>query len=147
MFKNMSLLNTKLPGLPPSVVCMQDLMVCMAVDRASSINSFAWPVVDRGFTCNKVRSTLPTVWCILLQMAFACGFLLEVGTSFICVFSSRRWNLYPVNSPPLSCTYLCGHGYLDNQFLRISCLCALMFYRQYALILLGLSPCLFALGP
>jgi hypothetical protein len=37
----MSLLKTRLPGLLPSVECIPALIACMAMDSASSINSFA----------------------------------------------------------------------------------------------------------
>jgi len=36
MFKNMSLLKTKLPGLLPSVVCTPALIACVAMESASS---------------------------------------------------------------------------------------------------------------
>ena len=54
-------------------------------------------------------------------MAFACGFLLVVGTSFICAFSSNRWNSHPVNSTPLSWTHCSGHGYCANQLCENFC--------------------------
>ena len=41
MFKNMSLLKTRFPGLLPNVVCIPILIACMAMDNASSTNSFA----------------------------------------------------------------------------------------------------------
>ena len=41
MFKNMSLLKTRFPGLLPNVVCIPTLIACMAMDSASSTNSFA----------------------------------------------------------------------------------------------------------
>ncbi len=41
MSRNMSLLKTKLPGLLPRVVCILALIACIAMDSASSTNSFA----------------------------------------------------------------------------------------------------------
>jgi hypothetical protein len=41
--------------------------------------------------------------------------VLEVGTSLILQPWRRNWNFGPMNSPPLSCTHLSGHGYRDNQ--------------------------------
>ncbi len=62
MFKNMSLLKTKLPGLlPTSVVCTPALIACcVAMESASSTNSFAVVIFCGGSPCNNVLRTLPT---------------------------------------------------------------------------------------
>ena len=60
MFKNISRLKTRLPGLLPKVVCMLERMACIAVEGASAINSLAAPTVLGGFTYNNVHSMLPT---------------------------------------------------------------------------------------
>ena len=59
-----------------------------------------------------------------LHIEFAVGLRLDVGTSFMFVFSRRRWNSQPVNSPPLSWMHLFGHGYLANQlWANLSLMC------------------------
>ena len=124
MFKNMSLLNTKFPGLLPKVVCTPVRMACMAIDSASSMKSFALVTSQGGSSCSKVRKMLPTVWCICSQIALACGFLLDVGASLILQLWRRNWNSGPTNSPPLSCTQRAGQGYLANQvcaYFRATC--------------------------
>jgi hypothetical protein len=115
MFKNISLLNTKLPGLLPNVVCTPMCMACMAVDSASLIKSFALMTSQGGSPCSNVRKLLPTVWCICLQIALAWEFWLDVGASLILQLWRRSWNSGPTNSSPLSCTHLAGQGYLANQ--------------------------------
>ena len=88
MFKNMSLLKTKLPGLLPSVVCTPALIACVAMESASSTNSFAVVILCGGSPCNNVLRTLPTVWCILSHTALDCGFFALVHTSLIWQFSN-----------------------------------------------------------
>jgi hypothetical protein len=85
MFKNMSLLNTKLPGLLPSVVCTPALIACVAMEMesASSTNSFAVVIFYGGSPCNNVLRTLPTVWCIHSHTALDCGFFALVHTSLM----------------------------------------------------------------
>ncbi len=74
MLRNMSLLKTRLPGLLLSVECIPALIACMAVDSASSTNSFASAIFFGNSPCNNVHRTFPTVWCILLQIALDWGF-------------------------------------------------------------------------
>jgi len=83
MFKNMSLLKTKLPGLLPSVVCTPALIACDAMESASSTNSFAEVIFCGGLPCSSVLRTLPTVWCILSHTALDYGFFALVHTSLI----------------------------------------------------------------
>ncbi len=85
------------------------------MDSASSTNSLAVAMFCGSSPCNNVLRTLPTVWCILSHMVLACGFFALVQTSLIRQFCKRVWNSDPLNSPPESCTHLCGHGYRDNQ--------------------------------
>ncbi len=55
MFKNMSLLKTRFPGLLPNVVCcIPTLIACIAMDSASSTNSFAVAMFCGGSPCNNV---------------------------------------------------------------------------------------------
>ncbi len=121
MFKNISLLNTKLPGLLPNVVCTPVRMACMAVYSASSMKSFALVTSWGGSPCSNVCKMLPNVWCMRLQIALACGFWLDVGASLVLQLWRRNWNSGPTNSPPLLCTHLAGHGYLDNQTCAYFC--------------------------
>jgi hypothetical protein len=72
-FKNNSQLKTKLPGLLPSVVCTPALIACVAMESASSTNSFAVVIFCGGSPCKNVLITLPTVWCILSHTALDCG--------------------------------------------------------------------------
>ena len=88
MFKNMSLLKTKLPGLLPSVVCTPALIACVAMESASSTNSFEVVIFCGGSPCNNVLRTLPTVWCILSHTALDCGFFALVHTSLMWQFSN-----------------------------------------------------------
>ncbi len=69
MFRNMSLLKTEEPGLLPSVVWIPALIACIAMDSASSTNSFAVVMFCGGSLCNRVLRTLPTVCCICLLIA------------------------------------------------------------------------------
>ncbi len=117
MFRNTSLLKTRLPGLLPKVVWMPVRMACVAINSASSMKSFALVTSRRGSPCRRVRRTFPTIWCIRSQIASACGFLLDAGASLILHPWRRNWNSCPTNSPPLSCTQRSGQGYLDNQTL------------------------------
>ncbi len=114
MFRNMSLLKIRLPGLLPKVVWILVLMACVAINSASSMKSFAFLMSCGGSPCRRVRRTFPTVWCICSQIALACGFLLDVGASLILHPWRRNWNFGPTNSLPLSCTQRSGQGYLDN---------------------------------
>ncbi len=61
----MSLLKTMEPGLLPSVVCIPDSIACMAMDSASSTNSFTVAIFCGGSPFNNVPRTLFTVWSIL----------------------------------------------------------------------------------
>ena len=54
MLKNMSLLKTRFPGLLPNVVCIPTLIACIAMDCASSTNSFAVAMFCGGSPCNNV---------------------------------------------------------------------------------------------
>jgi len=67
-----------------------------------------------GSPWSRMRSTLPTVWCIRSQTAFACGFLAEVVTSLMLHRCIKVWNSGPTNSPPLSWTQRSGQGYLAS---------------------------------
>ena len=80
-FVDLSLLNTKEPGLLPRVVWIPALIACVAMDSASSTNSFAVVMFCGGSLCNRVLRTLPTVWCILLY-AYA-----HFGTSIFQLFA------------------------------------------------------------
>ena len=117
MFRNMSLLKTKLPGLLPSVECIPARIACIAIANASSMKSFARaPVICcGGCPCSSVLRTFPTVWCMRLHIALACGFLLVVGTSLIWQPSNKSWNSGPINSPPLSWIQRAGYGYRVSQ--------------------------------
>ncbi len=48
-------------GLLPSVECIPALIACMAMDSASSTNSFASAIFCGGSLCNNVLRTFPTV--------------------------------------------------------------------------------------
>ncbi len=115
MFRNMSLLKTRLPGLLPKVVWMPVCIAFVTIDSASSMMSFALVRSCGDSPCRRVCKTFPTVWCIHSQIALACGFLLDVGASLILHSWRRNWNSCPTNSPPLSYTQHYGQGYLDNQ--------------------------------
>ncbi len=67
MLRNMSLLNVRLQGLLPRVECIAALMACIAMDKASSMNSLALAMSGGGSPCNNVLRTFPTIWCILLR--------------------------------------------------------------------------------
>jgi hypothetical protein len=75
MLRNMSLLNTRLPGLLPKVECTPARMACMAIDNALSTYCAALANFCGGLPCNNVLRTFPTVWCILSHTALDCGFL------------------------------------------------------------------------
>ncbi len=98
----MSLLKTKEPGLLPIAVCIPALTACIAMDGASSTNSFAVVMFCGGSLCNRVLRlrTLPTVWCIRLHTAFATGFFALVHTSLMRQLSKSVWNLGRTNSVP-----------------------------------------------
>ena len=130
IFRNMSLLNTRLPGLIPKVECAPARMACIVMDNALSINSLALaPVMCwGGWPCRSVLSTFPTVWCMHLHIALACGFSLVVGMSLIWQLCHRNWNSGPMNSPPLSWIQRAGHGY------RVSQTCA-YFLAMWAKVL------------
>jgi hypothetical protein len=61
MFKNMSLLKTRLPGLLPKVVWTPVRIVCVAIDSASSMQSFALVTSRGGPPGRRVCRTFPTV--------------------------------------------------------------------------------------
>ncbi len=61
MFRNMSQLKIRLPGLLPKVVWMPVLMACVAIDSASSMKSFALVTSCGGSPCRRVRRTFTTV--------------------------------------------------------------------------------------
>jgi hypothetical protein len=71
----MSLLKTRLPGLLPSVECIPAIIACMAMDGASSTNSFASAIFCGGSSCNNVLRTFSTVWCVNLQILLDWDFL------------------------------------------------------------------------
>ena len=100
MFKNMSLLNTRLPGLLPRVVWIPALMACIAIDSASSTYGYAFTIFCGGLPCSNVLRTFPTVWCILSHTALDCGFFAVVHTSLMWQFCNNVWNSGPVNSVP-----------------------------------------------
>jgi hypothetical protein len=54
MLRNMSLLNTRLPGLLPKVECTPACMVCIAIDNASSKYCAALAMFCGGSPCNSV---------------------------------------------------------------------------------------------
>jgi hypothetical protein len=81
--ENTSLLKTRLPGLLLRVECIPALIACMAMDIALSTNSFASAMICGGSPCNNVLRTLPTVWCILLQIALDWGFFALMHTSLM----------------------------------------------------------------
>ncbi len=83
MLRNMSLLKIRLPGLLPSVECIPALIACLAMDSASSTNSFASSIFCGGSLNNNALRTFPTVWCILLQTALDWGFLALVHSSLM----------------------------------------------------------------
>ena len=74
--RNMSLEKAKAPGVLPKVVATVVLIACIAVARAESIMSRACAIFCGVLLYNKVRSMLPTVWCIRSQIELDCGFLL-----------------------------------------------------------------------
>ena len=142
MFKNIPWLKMRLPGLLPKVVCTLERMACIAVESASTINSLAAPTVLGGFTCNNVRSMLPTVWCILSQIAFACRFLLVVDTSFMCIFLTAV-------ERHIQRTLFNYHGYIARamdiwlaNFVQIYAQHVLRFYFPFVLFLHALLLCL-----
>lgn len=116
--------NTNAPGeLFPKVLEVADCVTCITIASALSMIVMACSLLFIAFPCSSVLSTLPTIWCILSQIAFDCGFLDVVGWSWIPVCSNNSWNAHPVNSPPLSCTHFVGHGYQLNQwFWNICCM-------------------------
>jgi hypothetical protein len=65
MLRNMSLLNTRLPGLLPKVECTPAGMACIAIDNASSTYYAALAIFCGGLPGNIILRTFPTVWCIL----------------------------------------------------------------------------------
>jgi hypothetical protein len=58
--KHVPVIKTRLPGLLPSVECIPALIACMAMDSASSTNSFASAIFCGGSLCNNVLRTFPT---------------------------------------------------------------------------------------
>jgi hypothetical protein len=128
VFRNMSLLKTRLPGLLPKVVWMSVFMACVAIDSASSMKYFALITTCGGYLCRRVCRRFPTVWSIRSQIALACGFLLDVGASLILHPWRRNRNSGPTNSPPLLCTQCYEKGYLDNQtWAYFLAMCAYIF--------------------
>ncbi len=117
IFKNMSLLKTKLPWLLPKVECAPAHMACIVIDNASSMNSLALAPVTCccGWPCRSVLNTFPTVWCMCSHIMLACGFLLVVGTSLILQPCRKNWNSGPMILPPLSWIHRTGHGYHESQ--------------------------------
>jgi hypothetical protein len=83
MLRNMSLLNTRLPGLLPKVECTPGCMACIAIDNALSTYCAALAIFCRGLPCNNALRTFRTVWYILLHTALDCGFFAVVHTSLI----------------------------------------------------------------
>ena len=55
MFRNTSLLKTRLPGLLPKVVWMLVRMACVAIDSASSMKAFALVTSHGGLPCRRVH--------------------------------------------------------------------------------------------
>jgi hypothetical protein len=83
MLRNMSLLNTRLPGLLPKVDCTPARMVWIAIDNALSTYCAALAIFCGGLPCNSVLRTFPTVWCILSHTALDYGFFAVVHTSLM----------------------------------------------------------------
>jgi hypothetical protein len=83
MLRNMSLLNTRLPGLLPKMECTSAHMVCIAIDNALFIYSAALAIFCGGLPYNNILRTFPTVWCILSHTALDCGFFAVVHTSLM----------------------------------------------------------------
>jgi hypothetical protein len=104
MMRNMSLLNTRLPGLLPKVECTPARMACIAIDNSSSTYCAAFAIFCRGLLCNNVLRTFHTVWCILSHTELDCGFFAVVHTSLLWQFCNSVWNSGPVNSVPGLCT-------------------------------------------
>ncbi len=75
MLRNMSLLNTRLPGLLPKVECTPACMVCIAIDNALSTYCAAMAIFCGELPCNNFLRAFPTVWCIFSHTALNCGFL------------------------------------------------------------------------
>ena len=115
MFKNMSLLKARAPGVLPSVVTTVVRMACMTVAKASSIMSRACIIFWGGLLYKNVLNTFPTVWCICLQVKLDWGFCVVDCTFLTLKRFKSHWNSLPMNSPPLSCTHLIGRGYLESQ--------------------------------
>ncbi len=109
MLRNMSLLNTRLPGLLPKVECTPARMVCIAIKNASSTYCAALAIFYGGLPCNNVLRIFPTIWCILSHTALDCGFFAVVHTSLIWQFCNSVWDSGPVNSVPGSCTQCQGY--------------------------------------
>jgi len=75
------------PLLLPSVVCTPALIACVAMESASSTNSFAVVIFYGGSPCNSVLRTLPTVWFIISHTALYCVFFVAL------VHPSLMWQL------------------------------------------------------
>ncbi len=93
--------------LLPEVVCMPVCIACITIDSASSMKSYALVTSCGCSPLNKVCKTLPAVWCIHSQIAFAHGFLLEVWASLMWQPWRRNWTSGPTKSP-----LLCVHNVL-----------------------------------
>jgi hypothetical protein len=92
MLINMSLLNTRLPGLLPKVEGTPAHMACIAIDNALSTYCAALAIFCGGLPCKNVLRTFPTVWSILSHTALVCGIFAVVHTSLMWQFCNSIWN-------------------------------------------------------
>ena len=91
------------------------LVANMQFANAESTSWLAVLIPSGGFIATMAQRLLPTVWCILSQIAFACGFFAVIAREWILCLCNSCWKLYPVNSPPWSWIQFKGRGYRLNQ--------------------------------
>ena len=79
MFRNMSLLKMRLPGLLPKVVWMPVCMGCVAMDSASSMKSFALVTSRGGSPCRRVHRTFLPFDASIHRLQWLVDFYLMLG--------------------------------------------------------------------
>ncbi len=90
------------------------------INYVSSLSHIVWRI-----SMTSVLSTLFTVWCILLQIALDCGFLLVEHTYLMLKIPNSHWNFCPMNSPPLSCKHHTGWVHQHSQiWVNLSRMCS-----------------------
>lgn len=95
---------------------------------------FSISYVTLRVICNRIHSTLPNAWCILLQIALDSGFFLIEQTSFILSISNIPWKELHINLPLLSCIH-----HIGRWFVNLSWTCLAVIVNPNNLILISCS--------